>query len=80
LGKNWIIAYDRGPNKTLDLTAIPLHFIAGGDRLTEHDLICLRPNYGIDAREYSKVLNMRARVELKAYQKLDWDDLYKDEN
>lgn len=38
----------------------------------EH-LICLRPNHGIDAREYDRLIGKTVTQDLKAHQKLDWD-------
>ena len=37
------------------------------------DLVCLRPNEGIGAAEYDKVVGRRLRVPVKKLQKLNWD-------
>lgn len=44
-----------------------------GEVLNENNLTLLRPNHGIDAREYSQVLGKKAKVSLKRHQKLAWD-------
>jgi len=50
----------------------PKKDIPSGTKITEKDLICLRPNHGIDARDYDKVIGKITRVDLKAHQKLEW--------
>jgi N-acetylneuraminate synthase/N,N'-diacetyllegionaminate synthase len=56
----------------------PTQNIKAGERLTADKLMCLRPNHGIDAREFTKVLNKTARVDLQAYQTLEWEMLNAD--
>jgi sialic acid synthase SpsE len=53
----------------------PARDLPAGAVLGERDLICLRPNHGIDAREYDRVVGCKARVELKAFRRLDWSEL-----
>lgn len=43
------------------------------EQLTQDNLTVLRPNHGIDARDYFKVIGKRAKVDLKKHQKLDFD-------
>lgn len=47
--------------------------VPAGTVLTEEHLTVLRPNHGIDARDFEKVLNKTTTKALKAHQKLDWD-------
>ncbi len=49
--------------------------IPAGTQLTNAHLICLRPNHGIDAREYWNVLGKFTILPLKAHQKLEWQFL-----
>lgn len=49
--------------------------IKEGTVLTEKHIICLRPNHGIDAREYEKLIGKTTMVDLKAHQKMSWDYL-----
>ena len=44
-----------------------------GEVLNEENLISLRPNHGIDAREYDKLLGKRLLEDVKAHQKLTWN-------
>lgn len=44
--------------------------IAAGEVLTADDLVCLRPNHGIDAREFDRLPGRRARVSIKAFRAL----------
>lgn len=44
-----------------------------GDVLTEDNLICLRPNHGIDAREFDQVIGRKLKLDVQAHQKLSWD-------
>ena len=45
-----------------------------GDIVTAQNLTTLRPNKGIDAREYSKVLGRKLLVDKKAFESISWDD------
>jgi len=53
----------------------PLRDLSAGTVLTENLITVLRPNHGIDARQYDRVLGKRINRDVKAYQKLDWQDL-----
>ena len=35
----------------------------------------LRPNHGIDARQYDRVVGKIVQRDLRAYKSLSWDDL-----
>jgi N-acetylneuraminate synthase/N,N'-diacetyllegionaminate synthase len=45
-----------------------------GEIATRDNLIALRPNVGIDAREFYKILGKRLRVAKRKYQRLDYSD------
>jgi N-acetylneuraminate synthase/N,N'-diacetyllegionaminate synthase len=51
----------------------PSRDIAVGELLTSNNITVLRPNHGIDAREFDKVVGKSAKLALKKHQKLDWD-------
>ncbi|MBP7556169.1 MAG: N-acetylneuraminate synthase family protein [Chitinophagaceae bacterium] len=51
----------------------PIRDITAGTIIAEQDLITLRPNHGIDARDFDKVIGKRINVSVKAHQKLEWD-------
>lgn len=46
-----------------------------GTILKENDLVVLRPNRGIDARYFEKVIGKRLKQNLKMYEKIEWKDL-----
>jgi len=50
----------------------PAKDVRAGTVLTEENLICLRPNHGIDAREFDQVLGRKTTVDLQAHQRLEW--------
>ncbi len=50
----------------------PLRDIAAGEVLTRENLTVLRPNHGIDARDFDKLLGRTLNQNVKAHQKLDW--------
>ena len=57
-----LISFRRGVflNKDLDK----------GNIIKENDLICLRPNVGIDAREYKKIIGKKIKKDIKKFEKL----------
>lgn len=53
----------------------PCKNLRAGTVLKREDIISLRPNVGIDGKDYFKVLGKRLKVDKKAYERLSWDDL-----
>jgi N,N'-diacetyllegionaminate synthase len=53
----------------------PAHELPAGTLLTEADIISLRPNVGIDGRDYFKVIGKRLKEDKQAFEHLNWDDL-----
>lgn len=49
-----------------------------GYKVQEKDLILLRPNVGIDARDWKKVIGKCLRKDFKAFERINWDDLEND--
>ncbi len=49
--------------------------IAAGELLDARNLCVLRPNHGIDAREYDNVIGRRAKRFLHRHERLDWQDI-----
>ena len=47
------------------------NFLKKGHILNENDLIFLRPNHGVDARDYKKVIGKRLKKDAKPFQKLE---------
>lgn len=41
-----------------------------GEVIKEHDLVCLRPNNGIDARDFKKIIGKKIRKKIRAYKKI----------
>lgn len=50
----------------------PAMDIPAGTKIEEKHLICLRPNHGIDAREYDQLIGKTTSTDLAAHQKLEW--------
>jgi N,N'-diacetyllegionaminate synthase len=50
----------------------PSREIKMGEVLTEENLTVLRPNHGIDAREFDALIGRTALIRLDKHQKLDW--------
>nr|WKN36335.1 N-acetylneuraminate synthase family protein [Tunicatimonas sp. TK19036] len=46
--------------------------LPAGTLLTEEHLTCLRPNHGIDAREFDQVVGKTLNTDVRAHQKLSW--------
>lgn len=53
----------------------PVRDLAAGTVLTAGDLVTLRPNRGIDARDYDRIIGRVLGRDIEVYQKLDWADL-----
>ncbi|GGG38968.1 hypothetical protein GCM10011414_05370 [Croceivirga lutea] len=51
----------------------PIKDLKKGTVITEKDITVLRPNHGIDAREYDNLLGKKLRVDVKEHQKLSWE-------
>jgi len=44
-----------------------------GETISEHDLCCMRPNHGIDARDFNKLIGKTLKKDISAYEKLSWE-------
>jgi len=53
----------------------PAQDLPAGSVLTRDNIISLRPNVGIDGRDYFEVLGKELKVSKKAYERLSWDEL-----
>jgi N,N'-diacetyllegionaminate synthase len=51
----------------------PSRDIHAGELFGDHNLTVLRPNRGIDAREYDQLIGRTAKIDLNRHQALDWD-------
>ncbi|MDF9798019.1 N,N'-diacetyllegionaminate synthase [Catalinimonas alkaloidigena] len=51
----------------------PAHDLIAGTVIKAEDLVSLRPNHGIDARDFDKVIGRKLKTEVQAHQKLDWN-------
>lgn len=50
----------------------PIRDLSSGDVITEKDLAILRPNHGIDARDFQKLVGRSINRDVKAFNTLDW--------
>ena len=53
----------------------PIKNLKKGTVITENDLTVLRPNHGIDAREFDQVIGKKLLEDVEEHQKLTWDIL-----
>jgi N,N'-diacetyllegionaminate synthase len=65
--ENHVLSFRRAVYPAVDLPA--------GSVLTRDNTISLRPNVGIDGRDYFRVLGKRLRVDKRAYEHLEWSEL-----
>ncbi len=69
------IEIDNGHVASFRRAVYPLRDIKVGEVLTEENLTVLRPNHGIDARDYDKLIGKKVARELLRHEKLDWSDI-----
>jgi len=53
----------------------PVRDIKQGTILKENDLTALRPNQGVDAREYDNLIGKRLKRDIKKYRRIQWIDI-----
>lgn len=73
------IEIENGHDVSFRRAVYPIKDIKKGEKFTEENLGVLRPNHGIDAREYFNLLGKEAKEDLKEHQKLGWDLIKGDE-
>jgi len=66
------IEIENGHDISFRRAIYPKYDIPVGTILNDNNLICLRPNHGIDARDYNKLLGKKTKIDLKEHQKLEW--------
>lgn len=69
------IELDNGHELSFRRAVYPKHDLPAGTILETDHLTVLRPNHGIDARDFDKVLGKKLKASVKAHQKLTWDIL-----
>lgn len=69
------IELDNKHEITFRRAVYPLKNIKVGEIFTEENLTVLRPNHGIDARDFEALLGRTSNVDLTAFQKLDWNNI-----
>lgn len=67
------IEVDNGHHLSFRRAVYPSKDLAAGTILTEDDLTVLRPNHGIDAREFDNLIGKKIKTDVVMHQKLDWD-------
>lgn len=75
-GKKLPLSSEQEHRSSFRRAIYPNQDIQEEEELTPEKLVCLRPNHGIDARYFDKVIGMRTKQPLKAFQQLDWKILY----
>lgn len=71
------IEIENGHDVSFRRAVYPLKDLQAGTQLKEDDLICLRPNHGIDARDFQSIVGKVLKTDIKKHQKLDWSILTK---
>lgn len=61
--------------KTFRRAIYPATDLKAGTVLTPDNLVYLRPNFGIDARDFEKVIGRTLTADVKAFEKLNWNIL-----
>ena len=69
------IEVDNGHVQSFRRAVYPSRVIEPGEVLTEENLCVLRPNHGIDARDYFLLMGRRARRRLLRHERLGWEDI-----
>ena len=59
--------------KSFRRAVYPIRDLKAGSVLHEGDLTVLRPNHGIDARDFYKILGKKLKKNIKKLQVLSWD-------
>jgi len=67
------IELDNGHHLSFRRAVYPKTNLPAGTVLTEDHLTVLRPNHGIDAREFEKVLGKKLKRAVAKHEKLSWD-------
>lgn len=67
------IELDNGHELSFRRAVYPAQAIQAGEILSDENLTVLRPNHGIDARDYDKLIGKKALVALEAHQKISFD-------
>ena len=69
------IEIDNGHHLSFRRSVYPSKDIKVGEILSEENLTVLRPNHGIDARDYDKLIGKKAAIDLLMHQKLNWKNI-----
>lgn len=67
------IEIDNGHVASFRRAVYPLRDLGAGAVVAESDLTVLRPNHGIDAREFYKVIGKKLSRSVKAFERLEWE-------
>lgn len=67
------IEKENGHDLSFRRAVYPNKDMQAGKVITEEDLIVLRPNHGIDAREYDNLLGKVLITEVRKHQRLNWE-------
>lgn len=67
------VELENGHDVSFRRAVFPVRDIMKGELLTDENLTVLRPNVGIDARNFDKIIGKVAKTTLKKHQKLDWN-------
>jgi N-acetylneuraminate synthase/N,N'-diacetyllegionaminate synthase len=66
------IELDNSHEITFRRAVYPNRNIKKGEIISEENLTVLRPNHGIDARDFDKMIGNKINCDVKKHQKLEW--------
>ena len=69
------IELENSHEKSFRRAVYPNKDLKKGELLSNNNLTVLRPNSGIDARDYDKIIGKKLKVDLVKHQKLEWEML-----
>ena len=69
------IEIDNGHHLSFRRSVYPSRNIKADEILSEENLTVLRPNHGIDARDYDKLIGKKAVTDLLMHQKINWKNI-----
>lgn len=70
------IEIENGHDVSFRRAVYPSKDIKKNEKLDENNLTVLRPNHGIDARDYYKLIGKKAKRDLKKHGKISFNDVY----
>ena len=68
----WTEKFNRQYKEKIKKLTINFADIKKGETINEDSITILRPNHGIDARDFDKVIGKKINCDVVEHQKLEW--------